>query len=196
MKSNAPIYYSEKRVCGGVTAGALYRFHISNKQIYRDLISLGLTPKKSKTITFPKVPQPFLRHFIRGCWDGDGSAYISNKNINAHYVSGSRLFIEGLVQNLIKAGLPERTIHIAKKTGCYYIRYSGKNCIKLFKFLYNGVDESQYLCRKFEVFNNFFCGKYFYKEYALTELPSEREARAVRVTRAIKEYKIKKLNSV
>lgn len=191
MESNAPIFYSEEKKFNGVTSGAIYYFQISNIKIYNDLITLGLTPKKSRTITFPKVPETYLRHFVRGCWDGDGSVYISNKNIFAHYVTGSKLFIEILVKKLKSVGLPDRTIYQSKDTCCYYIRYSGKSCIKLFKFFYDGVNESKYLRRKFEVFNSFFYEKYSYNEFSLTELPEEREERSIRVSQAIKEYKKK-----
>ena len=40
---------------------------------YEFLISIGLTPKKSKTIKVVAVPDEFFRDFLRGCFDGDGS---------------------------------------------------------------------------------------------------------------------------
>jgi hypothetical protein len=70
-------------------AGELYVFDISSEKIYDDLINLGLSPHKSKTIGFPNIPQEFVRHFIRGCWDGDGSIYFTRGNLEASYVSGS-----------------------------------------------------------------------------------------------------------
>ncbi|OGG44866.1 hypothetical protein A2673_03205 [Candidatus Kaiserbacteria bacterium RIFCSPHIGHO2_01_FULL_50_13] len=40
---------------------------------YEFLLSIGLTPKKSKTIGAVAVPDKFFRDFLRGCFDGDGS---------------------------------------------------------------------------------------------------------------------------
>jgi hypothetical protein len=89
-------------------AGALYVFDICSEKIYDDLINLGLSPQKSKTIEFPNIPQEFVRHFIRGCWDGDGSVYISDGRPHAQYISGSLKFIERLVQQLHKTGIFNR----------------------------------------------------------------------------------------
>jgi predicted DNA-binding protein YlxM (UPF0122 family) len=90
-------------------AGALFVFDICSERIYDDLINLGLSPNKSKTIEFPNIPQNFVRHFIRGCWDGDGSVYISDGRPHAQYISGSLKFVESLVQQLHNTGIFNRT---------------------------------------------------------------------------------------
>jgi len=59
-------------------AGEVYTFDVCSEEIYSDLINLGLSPHKSRTMEFPNVPPEFVRHFFRGCWDGDGSIFISN----------------------------------------------------------------------------------------------------------------------
>lgn len=150
LNSNARLKFSAKR---GI-AGALYHFLIDNAEIYADLQRLGLTPSKSLTLQFPKMPPEFLRHFIRGCWDGDGSVYWEGNDSRkpcASYVSGSKVFIEQLTRHLIDLGLPDRTIHksMRSKNPSYYFRYTGPPCIKLFHVLYDGVDESMYLTRKY-----------------------------------------------
>jgi hypothetical protein len=86
-------------------AGALYVFDICSEKIYDDLINFGLSPQKSKTIEFPNIPQEFVRHFIRGCWDGDGSIFFDRDKLVASYISGSKKFIERLVQELYKIGI-------------------------------------------------------------------------------------------
>jgi hypothetical protein len=95
LRSNAQTSFSPKR---GI-AGALYTIRISNSEIYADLQRLGLTPAKSLTLQFPDMPLDCVRHFIRGCWDGDGSIYLEKRDHipNASYVSGSKSFIERLV---------------------------------------------------------------------------------------------------
>lgn len=55
---------------------------ISNKKISLDLVSLGLVPRKSLTITFPSpvlVPNALLVYFIQGLFDGDGSVSMTTK---------------------------------------------------------------------------------------------------------------------
>ena len=63
------IYYSENNAV----------FSFGCKEIFNDLIKLGITPRKSFTLKFPKVPNKYLSHFIRGYFDGDGCLCIQNK---------------------------------------------------------------------------------------------------------------------
>ncbi len=42
---------------------------------YKFLLSLGLTPAKSKTLRALKIPQKYFFDFLRGSFDGDGSLY-------------------------------------------------------------------------------------------------------------------------
>ena len=53
-----------------------FRLKFSSEKMYEDLIRLGCTPRKSLTLTFPteeQVPKNFIRAFILGYFDGDGS---------------------------------------------------------------------------------------------------------------------------
>lgn len=158
MKCNAVVHFKKRRIYGNVVAGSLYWFDISNEKIYDDLINLGLHPRKSLNVEFPRVPQKYVRHFIRGCWDGDGSVYYekARTNITANFYSGSLKFIEGLLAQLGKIGLPKRTIHKTKAMRpSYYFKYYGAQCSKLYHYLYDSVPSSQYLERKYRLFNKF-----------------------------------------
>lgn len=152
LKSNAKLTFKPKR---GIT-GALYTISINNEEIYADLQRLGLTPAKSLTLQFPDMPSDCVRHFIRGCWDGDGSVYFQKRDLRpmASYVSGARLFIERLVGHLVNLGLPDRTIYKSVRSNhpIYYFNYSGGQCTKLYQVLYDDVDATIYLSRKHDVF--------------------------------------------
>jgi hypothetical protein len=153
MGSNASITY---RPAHGI-AGALHTMLIDSQEIYRDLQSLGLTQNKSLTLRFPNVPFEFVRHFIRGCWDGDGSVYLESKDAHkrcASFVCGSELFIQELLRHLVLLGLPHRTIHrsMRSKNPSFYFRYTGSACAQLCDVLYEGVDEGMYLARKYVLF--------------------------------------------
>ena len=104
---------------------------------------------------FPNIPNEFVRHFIRGCWDGDGSVYIDKYSgkIGASFVSGSWEFLEAMVEKLVNAGIPDRTIHRHKhsKTSCYF-RFTGSQMPMLYHYLYDNVPETEYLERKFNLF--------------------------------------------
>lgn len=104
---------------------------------------------------FPDVPNEFVCHFIRGCWDGDGSVYIEKKSnkICASFVSGSLIFAEGMVKHLVNSGFPTRTIHRNEHSNTsYYFRFTGLQVPLLHNYLYNNVPETQYLKRKFDLF--------------------------------------------
>ncbi len=132
--------------------------------------------RKSKTIEFPDIPKDFVRHFIRGSWDGDGSIYFESGKLRGSYICGSSNFTERLVQELYKVGIHKRTppmheidayrmrldhpdgrfplkIHQEERTKSYYIKVDTReNIEKLFHYFYDGVDESMYLSRKYNVF--------------------------------------------
>ncbi len=61
--------------------GNAVEFRIHSKKMCKDLISLGCTPKKSLNIKFPSnLPRRYLKHFVRGYFDGDGSIYFNYPN--------------------------------------------------------------------------------------------------------------------
>lgn len=55
--------------------GSWYCLLIDNKQIYNDLINLGLTPNKSFTCKINNIPYEYKLDFLRGYFDGDGCVY-------------------------------------------------------------------------------------------------------------------------
>jgi hypothetical protein len=162
QESNSKLLFRKKRVIKSkkgdkkdIVAGEIYYFHIHGDKIYDDLVALGLFPNKSLKLQFPQVPSNCIRHFIRGCWDGDGSIYVENSTNKkaASFVSGSKKFIAGLLAELEKLGMPKRTIHENKgKNISYYFRFTGDQCDKLFHILYDDVPSTQYLERKHNIF--------------------------------------------
>lgn len=158
MECNASLHYRPNRKYGDKVSGAVYHFDFVCTPIYPDLLRLGLSTKKSLDIEFPDIPEGYVRHFIRGCWDGDGSIYIEQRTgkLRASFVSGSKKFIEGILKALEKVGLPKRTTYVRKgKTPSYYFRFCGKQCLDLCHFLYDDVPSTQYLERKHAVFKQF-----------------------------------------
>src|SRR3989344_5923597 len=49
-----------------------YRLQIGSKAMFNDLLKLGITPNKSKTIDLPEIPKNYFSDFLRGYFDGDG----------------------------------------------------------------------------------------------------------------------------
>ena len=135
----------------------LYRLSIGNRSIVNDLIKHGMTPNKSLTITFPDVPDECMSHFIRGCWDGDGSVFYDERfpksKLRTFYVSGSKAFIVEL-ENILhyRVGLRKRIIYARSNQKSFYIKYGHTDSIKLFNYLYRDAIKEMYLERKYNRF--------------------------------------------
>lgn len=159
MNCDAPLYHRKEKYYNGIKSGSTYSLSISNYPIFNSLLKIGLTPNKSLTMVFPNVPDIYFRHFVRGCWDGDGSVFInsSSRNIAASFVCGSSNFIEVLLQKLEKFGVLKGKISIQHgKHDSYKLRYHGQNCYKLYELLYKNVNNIMYLMRKHKVFYDYF----------------------------------------
>jgi hypothetical protein len=155
MRSNQRIVHQKVfNKNGKVTDG--YHLVFWSKQIISDLKKIGLTPRKSLTMTFPDVPQDYVWHFIRGCWDGDGCIYITNRTgkINSAYITGSVQFMNKLVE-ILKSKLVIENLNAQYRSNAYTIYLSTKNTLNLCHKFYDGVLPDLYLSRKFKVYMDY-----------------------------------------
>ncbi len=158
LNSNHPI--SQKYNSQGL---AYSQIQICNKDICKDLMVLGIFPRKTYYLDPIKVPQKYFRDFVRGFFDGDGTVYIYRVNdvpqIKVGFVSTSYRFIKELNRQLCqKLNIPVKSIHRKVKGGvktmtqydiCFYIN----DCEKLVKFMY-GDNHALCLLRKYRIFES------------------------------------------
>jgi len=113
------VYSSPRRQYKGRTAGAIFRLEICHARLCDRLFVLGLTPRKSLTMQFPQVPRDCIRHFVRGCWDGDGSVLrtTDGRRLIAKFGCGSSAFVEGMLEALYAEGFPWRRVHQLRRRG-------------------------------------------------------------------------------
>ena len=131
-------------------------FNSCNNKICDDLIKIGLSPNKSKTIKFPFIEEKYIPYFILGCIEGDGSVYITKrKAIGLSFTSGSKDFIESILFYLNKVTGKNRKIKTTKLNNYFFNFNSNEDIFNIFNYLYNDVDFC--LPRKFlkfiEIFN-------------------------------------------
>ena len=136
-----------------IKKGYSYRFSLRNKQLFSALLKLGLTPRKSKTMTFPEVPSEYLQDFIRGYFEGDG-CFVHRRNyynpkyagsLMTSFCSGSKSFLKTLRNKLIETGFKSQKVsHNAYKTA-YILRITG---LDFPRWMYKNKKEI-YLQRKY-----------------------------------------------
>ena len=131
-----------------------YSISMVNKYIYNKLLKLGFTPTKSLTLKFPNIPTKYLRHFMRGNFDGDGSAVLnSGRYLSGRFISGSLVFLKTLKNKLLMHNIECSKIFNNPK---YYFCVNKNGVVNLYNFLYNNVSKEMFLERKHNKFIRYF----------------------------------------
>lgn len=127
-----------------------YKISINSKKIVSDLIKLGCTNNKSKTIEFPNIDESFYKDFIRGYFDGDGSISYSKKAIVLNFVSGSLNFLKRISYELNKNCNCKYANLIGASNNYKYICYTSLFDIQsIYNYLYKN-EENIKLDRKLD----------------------------------------------
>ena len=106
---------------------------------YKFLLSIGLTPKKSKTMGKLKIPQKYFYDFLRGCIDGDGSisSFMHPQSklpqFKVRLVSASKLFLEWIRSMTIKDGING---YFTTGGGIDVLAFAKKDSTKLLNLVY------------------------------------------------------------
>jgi len=143
----------------------IHRIQIGSKKIFDDLISLGLTQAKSKTLKMPAVPDKYFSDFVRGYFDGDGNVTIGNyfrketnkkrKLIFSGFICGSSDFLKEMHKKLKKfSGVQGGTLY--HHDGACRLYFSTKDSFALYNFMYSHVRNKLFLPRKRKKFESYF----------------------------------------
>jgi hypothetical protein len=137
------------------TDNACYRITIYRKAMYDDLLALGGTPNKSFTANWYAPPSEFLRHFVRGFVDGDGSLYWLSTKITTHprvQAVGTEQFLRGMALAVeSQTGIPIPTCFPSENI--WKMTWSGMYAKCLASWLYEDCDV--YLERKRSIAQEF-----------------------------------------
>jgi hypothetical protein len=125
-----------------------FQIQLPASHITERLENLGCVARKSKVLTFPVLPSVAISHFIRGYFDGDGSAtikrYVNRKPQKRMTFLGTRAFLDSVKDFIGDRG------SISKAHGCFALEYSGNLlCEKVSDYLYGGA--TIYLKRKKDI---------------------------------------------
>ncbi len=139
---------------GGEIEKKYFQLSFSDKIFHEYLQTIGLTPKKSKTIQSVTVPDKYFADFLRGLFDGDGSFYTfwdtrwpNSFGYKITIASASKDFLVWLKEKL--TALYGVHGHIKGGIGMYEIRYVKGDSKELFRRMY-GRKGTLFLRRKYE----------------------------------------------
>lgn len=145
-----------KKTRGGSKDKKYFVLQFGDKNFFEFLISIGITPKKSKTIGELKIPKEYFKDFFRGCIDGDGSITISKHPESKHpqykvrLCSASKLFLEWILNTTRElCSIQSGSIHLPKNSFVYTLVFAKEDSIKISRWIYKGKIIS--LSRKKEI---------------------------------------------
>lgn len=149
MNSNYPISARKTKT------GIIHCLTINRKEIVQDLLKLGVIPRKSKTMVFPRIPVHLLYHFTRGYFDGDGYVRILGNSLEIVFTSGSEGFLKTLHETLENQGIKSKVYTKLYNSYSWYILNIFNESREIFyKRLYKNA--SLFLRRKFLLFHHYF----------------------------------------
>ncbi len=128
-------------------------FCITSQKIVEDLKFLGINYRKSLHENIPNVPKKYIRDFIRGIVDGDGSISFDKRNYPTFSVCGGENTITFIQKNFLdKFGIYSKISKRKKyeqSQPLFYIAYRTNSAKTLIYYLYN--NSTLYLERKFKL---------------------------------------------
>lgn len=137
-----------------------YYFRIGNKNMYQDLLKLGMKHRKSNDMVLPSVPDKCFLHFLRGYFDGDGCINLytksnqTNPSLSLIFTSGSISFLKAISSKLAKI-LSIDLIHIYQSMGAYNLQTKGYKAFRILEYIYSDLDTVPYMRRKYNKFINY-----------------------------------------
>jgi hypothetical protein len=124
----------------GTTA---WRIQFGDVLFYRYLLSIGFMPNKSKKIGKVGVPSDLFFHFLRGVFDGDGSAYLyrdirwkSSCVFYMSFASASDDHVQWIRKELQNRATISGHVSTSKNSSTFQLKYGKKESSVLIPFLY------------------------------------------------------------
>lgn len=123
------------------------RVQFKNVLFYEFLLSIGLTPKKSKTIGPLAIPPELFWDFLRGLYDGDGSSHAywdprwkSSYMFYTIFVSASDRFIDWLRKEIsTRTGRVGHTTRDKRGSICQ-LKFAKKDSLIVLRSMYYSTD--------------------------------------------------------
>lgn len=133
-----------RKANGSTPEKKYYVIQFGDVLFYKFLLTIGLTPNKTKTISILKIPHKYFFDFLRGHFDGDGSFYSywdkrwrSSFMHYLQFVSASERHILWMKEELLKKTGCAGHISKSKNNSAYQLRYAKRESLKIIKKMYS-----------------------------------------------------------
>ncbi|MBM3272185.1 hypothetical protein FJY94_02795 [Candidatus Kaiserbacteria bacterium] len=140
MCLGAPYNITEK---DGGSGKKYLRVQFKNTLFYNFLLSIGLTPAKSKTLGALHVPEEYFFDFLRGLFDGDGSTYSywdkrwrSSFMFYLGFASASSEFMQWLRECIEKLASVRGHITSARGQSVHQLKYAKREAVIVLRLMY------------------------------------------------------------
>jgi len=147
VSGNFPIYQFRTRPFAGIL--------MFSRDMVSDLVQKNIGVKSPDLKPPRGIPENYVRHFIRGYFEGDGSISLGhrpNGGLNPIFgILGSQRLLKWMKEKLIvQAGVKSR-MKISPREGCWALKLGSCNSlIKIRNYFYSDVDVSLCMKRKKE----------------------------------------------
>jgi hypothetical protein len=131
--------YNGKKIQGKLP---VWNYVACSTRLVERLGMLGLTPRKTKTLTFPNVLDLSLPDFIRGLWDGDGSWFVdkNDKALVTHFGCASEPFMRTLYSIISDIAGGTAQVRPNNRKDFWHLSYHTKPAVALARWLYYEPD--------------------------------------------------------
>ena len=152
-------YPIHKYMSSGFSESEYCRIVISSDSMYNDLVKNGVVEHKTNILKPPDtISRDLMKYYLLGYFDGDGSIYLNKGKYPFYSISivatdAICMFVNDLLieNNIIDT--PKKIEKRKKEHIVSYIRFGGNRIVsKILGFLYDGIDSSVPLRRKYELY--------------------------------------------
>jgi len=126
------------RMKGGYCYGKVRRIQIPSKRIVTRLTEIGIPERKSFVDPeHPSVPNEFYRHFLRGVFDGDGSATYAEGRPRITFTGSERFLISVRERLMFRLELPENKVGKSKQGNVWFLTWSAQQDVaRISRYIY------------------------------------------------------------
>ncbi len=149
---------SSARICEA--RRSIYRWYeltLVNKQLVASLLAIGVSPRKSLIAALPEVPDGLFSHFLRGYFDGNGSArYGPRAGLVVKFTSGSKAILEQIAERTghLFAVPHSPVVHDKDHPHAVRLYYCGLGALRLADAMYGNAG-ALFMPRKREPFERY-----------------------------------------